>query len=162
MYSQKFFLVYLKEVQMVFKEHEAWGESGPGMCPILTHYCLSVCVCVPFTCMCLAFPRLVQSAINLSTHWWTLCSSSFFCMQFVWCSSTLIFQVNNLCTFKDLPFVWVFVFLWDVILRSTKFQREIMYFQSQKIRLAYHLRTKWGLNAKHNKPKDWEMSLVYN
>lgn len=46
MYSQKFFLVYLKEVQMVFKEQEAWGESGSGMCPILTHYCLSACVCV--------------------------------------------------------------------------------------------------------------------
>lgn len=52
-------------------------------------------MCVPFTCMCLAFPRLVQSAINLSTHRWTLCSSSFFCMQFVLRASTLISQLTT-------------------------------------------------------------------
>lgn len=48
-YFQKSFLVYLKEVQMVFKEQNAWGKSGLGCgtsLPILTHYCCRVCVCV--------------------------------------------------------------------------------------------------------------------
>lgn len=97
-YFQKSFLVYLKEVQMVFKEQNAWGKSGLGCgtsLPILTHYCSRVCVyvCVPFTCMWLAFPWLVQSAINLWTHQWTLCSFSFFC-TFIHLSWYWVFCVN--------------------------------------------------------------------
>lgn len=81
--QSKSFLVYLKEVQMVFKEQEATSRSGSGMWDWLSHIdsALFECVCVPFTCTCLAVsPQLIQSAIHLSTRLWTLCPFSFYCL----------------------------------------------------------------------------------
>lgn len=53
--QSKSFLVYLKEVQMVFKELEASSEPGPSMWARRSHIdsILFECVRVPFTCMCL-------------------------------------------------------------------------------------------------------------
>lgn len=109
MYSQKFFLVYLKEVQMVFKEQEAWGESGPGMCPILTHYCLSACVCslhmyVPgLSPTCSKCYQSIHTSVNIMFLQLLLHAVCFACIY-------LNFSINNLCTFKDLPFACVLSF----------------------------------------------------
>lgn len=83
--SVQSFLVYLREVQMVFKEREASSESGPWMWDWLSHIdsvvfeCVWVCVCVFLSHGCAwPFPPDTFKVASIYQCLWTFCPSSFY------------------------------------------------------------------------------------